>query len=117
MTFNHSIIPFIPLLFNAVSRICLFDPTQIVMSLRQGSHLTYRDFTYAYTLRVEKIKWPEEVTNQQVLQSIGEKWTLLNNILPRKTNWIGHILRRNCLHHAIEGHMMEVKGVARNSSS
>ena len=40
--------------------------------------------------------------------------TLINNILRRKANWIGHILRRNCLlHDAIEGQMMEVKGVGR----
>ena len=45
---------------------------------------------------------------------VGEKRTLLNKILSRKANWIGHILRRNCLHHdAIEGQMKEVKGVGR----
>ena len=39
---------------------------------------------------------------------------LLNNILLRKANWIGHILRRNCLlHDSIEGQMTEVKGVER----
>ena len=53
-------------------------------------------------------------TNEQVLDRIGEKRTLLNNILRRKANCIGHILRRNCLlHDAIEGQMMEVKGVGR----
>ena len=37
---------------------------------------------------------------------------VLNNILGREANWIGHILRRNCLlHDAIEGQMMEVEGV------
>ena len=60
-----------------------------------------------------KIKWSEKVTNEQVLDHIGEKMTLLN-ILRRKSNWIGHILRRNCfLHDAIEGQMMKVKGVGR----
>ena len=55
----------------------------------------------------------EKVTNP-VLDSIGEKRTLLNNILLRKANWVGHILRRNCLlHDAIEGQMTEVKGVGR----
>ena len=40
--------------------------------------------------------------------------TLLNNIVRRKANWIGHILRRNyLLHDAIEGQMTEVKGVGR----
>ena len=34
--------------------------------------------------------------------------------IDRKVNWIGHILRRNCLlHDAIEGQMTEVKGVGR----
>ena len=63
---------------------------------------------------MEKIKWSEKVTNEQVLDLIGEKRTLINNILRRKANWIGHILRRNCLlHDAIEGQMMEVKGLGR----
>ena len=61
-----------------------------------------------------KIEWSEKVTNEQVLDRKGEKRTLLNNILHRKTNWIGHIQRRNCLlHDAIEGQMTEVKGVGR----
>ena len=41
----------------------------------------------------------EEVTNERVLERIGEKRALLNNILRSKPNWIDHILRRNCLHH------------------
>ena len=54
------------------------------------------------------------VTNEQVLDRIGEKRTLLNNILRRKANWIGHILRRNCfLHDTIEAQMTKVKGVGR----
>jgi hypothetical protein len=36
--------------------------------------------------RIEKIKWSEKVTNEQVLECIGEKRTLLNNILCRKVN-------------------------------
>ena len=60
--------------------------------------------------RMEDIKWSEEVTNE-VLERIGEKRTILNNILPRKVNWIGHILRRNCLFNdAIEGQMTEGVG-------
>ena len=64
--------------------------------------------------RIEKIKRSEKVTNEQVLDRIGEERKLLNNILRRKTNCIGHIQRRNCLlHDAIEGQMTEVKGVGR----
>ena len=32
-----------------------------------------------------KIKWSEKVTNDEVLDHIGEKRTLLNNILRRKS--------------------------------
>ena len=61
-----------------------------------------------------KIKCSDKETNEQVLGRIGEKRTLLNNILCREVNWIGHILRRNYLHHdAIEGQMTELKGVGR----
>ena len=58
---------------------------------------------------MEKIKWSGKVTNEQVLERIGEKRSLR-----RKANWIGHILRRNCLlHYVIEGQMTEVKGGGR----
>ena len=39
-------------------------------------------------MNMEKIKWPEKITNE-VLERIGEKRTLLNNILHRKAG-IGH---------------------------
>ena len=55
------------------------------------------------------------ISTEQVLERIGEKRTLLNNILcKKKDNRIGHILKINCfLHDAIEGQMTEVKGVGR----
>ena len=60
--------------------------------------------------RMEMIKWFQKVTNEKVLERIGEKKTLLDSIVRRKANWIGHILRRNCfLHDAIEGQMKEFK--------
>ena len=60
---------------------------------------------------MEKIKWSEKATNEQFLDRIGEKTTLQNNPLHR-ANWIGNILRRNCLLlYAIEGHMTKVKGI------
>ena len=62
---------------------------------------------------MEEIKLSEKVTNE-VLELIGEKTMLLNNIRPRKANRIGHIMRKNCLlYDAIEGQMAEVKGVGR----
>ena len=35
---------------------------------------------------MEKIKWSELISNEQVLERIGEKRALLNNILRRKAN-------------------------------
>ena len=58
-------------------------------------------------------EWSEKVTNEQVLEHIEEKRTLLNNILLRKANWIDHILRNCLLHDNTEVQMMEVKGVRR----
>ena len=59
---------------------------------------------------MEKIKWPEKVMNEQFLECIREKRTLLSNILRRKANWFGHVLRINCLlHYAIEGQRTELK--------
>ena len=68
---------------------------------------------------MEKIKWSDKLTNEKFLQRrpIGENRTLINNILRKKVNWIGHILRRNSLNHdAIEGQMAESKGVGSRST-
>ena len=60
--------------------------------------------------RMEKIKWSDKVTNEEVLEHIEENKTLLNNIALKKASCIGHILRSNCLlHDVIEGQMTEVK--------
>ena len=60
--------------------------------------------------RMEGIKWSDKVTTEEIIKRIGEKRTLLNNVLRRKANWIGHILRRNCLlHNVIEGQLTEIK--------
>ena len=37
---------------------------------------------------MEKIKWSEKVTNEQVLERIEEKRTLVNDILIKKDNSI-----------------------------
>ena len=46
---------------------------------------------------MEDIKWSEKVTYEQVFEHIGEKRTLMINVLLRKTNLIGHIRKLNCL--------------------
>jgi hypothetical protein len=54
--------------------------------------------------RMEKISWTDRVRNEEVLHTVKEERNILPEIKRRKANWIGHILRRNCLlKHVIEG--------------
>jgi ribosomal 50S subunit-associated protein YjgA (DUF615 family) len=46
---------------------------------------------------MEKISWTDHVRNEEVLFRVSEQRTILHEIRRRKANWIGHILRRNCL--------------------
>jgi hypothetical protein len=44
------------------------------------------------------------VRNEEVLHRVKEERNIVPTIKRRKANWIGHILRRNCLlKHVIEG--------------
>ena len=47
--------------------------------------------------RTEKISWTDHVRNEEVLLRVREQRNILHEITKRKANWIGHILRRNCL--------------------
>jgi hypothetical protein len=47
--------------------------------------------------RMEKISWTDRVRNEDVLLRVKEQRNILHEIRKRKVNWIGHILRRNCL--------------------
>ena len=53
---------------------------------------------------MEKISWTDHVRNEDVLLRVKEQRNILHEIRKRKANWIGHILRRNCLlQRVIEG--------------
>jgi hypothetical protein len=55
-----------------------------------------------------KISWIDHVRNEKVLLRVNEKRNILHEIRNRNANWIGHILRRNCLlKQVIEG---KIKG-------
>jgi len=57
---------------------------------------------------MEKIIWTDHVRNEEVLLRVNEQRNILHEVKKRKANWIGHILRRNCLlKQVIEG---KVKG-------
>jgi len=59
--------------------------------------------------RMEKISWSDHVRNEEVLLGVKEHRNILYEISKRKANWIGHILRRNCLlQRVIEGEIKEV---------
>jgi hypothetical protein len=63
---------------------------------------------------MEKISWADHVRNEEVLLSVKEQRNILHEIRKRKSNWIGHILRGNCLlQRIIEGQIqmgIEVTG-------
>jgi hypothetical protein len=46
---------------------------------------------------MEKISWTDHVRNEQVLLRVKEQRNILHEISKWKANWIGHILRGNCL--------------------
>ena len=57
---------------------------------------------------MEKISSTEHVRNEEVLLRVKEQRHILREIPKCKANWIGHILRRNCLlQRVIEG---KIKG-------
>ena len=57
---------------------------------------------------METISWTDHVRNEEVLLRVKEQRNILHEIRKRKANWIGHILRRNCLlQRVIEG---KIKG-------
>jgi hypothetical protein len=64
--------------------------------------------------RMESISWTDRVKNEDVLHRVKEERNILYTVKSRKADWIGHILRRNCLlKHVIEGKM---KGMRRGGS-
>ena len=63
---------------------------------------------------MEKISWTDHVRNEEVFIRVNEQRNILHEIRKRKANWIGHILRRNCLlKQVIEGKIKEEMEVTR----
>ena len=56
--------------------------------------------------RMEKISWKDLKTNEEVLDVINEERCFVENIVKRKKNWTGHILRGDgLLKDVVEGRM------------
>jgi hypothetical protein len=58
--------------------------------------------------RLEKISWTDRVRNEELQSQRGTEYPTYNK--KKEGNWIGHILRRNCLlKHVIEGKIEDKK--------
>ena len=56
--------------------------------------------------KMERVNWRDHVTNEEVLNLVGEKMCLVEAIRKRKKSWIGHILRGDgLLREVMEGRM------------
>jgi len=54
---------------------------------------------------MEKVSWVDKKKNQEILDTIGEKRSLLETVIKRKKNWIGHAVRDGSLQQVLEGRM------------
>jgi len=66
-------------------------------TLRAADHKYLESFEMWCWRRMEKISWTDHMRNEEVLLRVNEQRNILHEIRKRKANWIGHILRRNCL--------------------
>ena len=63
---------------------------------------------------MEKISFTDYVRNEEVLLRVNDQRNIVHEIRKRKANWIGHILRRNCLlKRVIEGKIKREMEVTR----
>ena len=56
---------------------------------------------------MEKVRWTEHKTNEEILEMNGKERTLIRTIKTRQKKWIGHTLRKeSLLKTVIEGKML-----------
>jgi len=73
-------------------------------TIRAVDQKKLESFEMWFWTRMEKISWTDHVRNEEVLLRVKKQRNILHEIRKRKANWIGHILRRNCLlQRVIEG--------------
>jgi len=74
-------------------------------TLRAADQKHLQNFEMWCWRMMEKISWTDHMRNE-VLLRVNEQRNILHEIRKRKANWIGHILRRNCLlKQVIEGNV------------
>jgi len=95
---KESLCAYFPLFLSLVKKLFEIHTT---LSIKNVNNLIICIFIW-----MGKISWTDHVTKEEVLLRVKEQRNILHEISKRKVNWIGHILRRNCLlKQVIEGKM------------
>ena len=68
-----------------------------VLTSVKSADQKYLESFETWCWRRMEISWTDHVRNEEVLLRVNEQRNILHEISKRKANWIGHILRRNCL--------------------
>jgi hypothetical protein len=64
--------------------------------------------------RLEKIKWTDKVSNERVLERVGEQRQLMKLLRIRKNIWIGHVLQgEGLMRDVMEGRMEDKRSRGR----
>ena len=66
-------------------------------TLRKADQKCLGSFEMWRWRKTEKTIWTDRVRNEEVLYRVKQERNYLQTIKRRKANWIGYILRRNCL--------------------
>ena len=75
-------------------------------TLKQNNIKKLEVFEMWLRRKIEGIKWQDHITNEEVLNKVGEKRSLINTITRRQKNWIGYVLRgNNLIKELIEGRL------------
>jgi hypothetical protein len=92
----------------AVINVALFEQKISVLLYLEMLTCTVLGHKFHSLYTEEKISWTDHVRNEEVLLRVNEQRNILHEIRKWTANWIGHILRRNCLlKHVIEGKIKE----------
>jgi len=74
-----------------------FQKTHKCSSSLYWDILHFHSYWAINTDSMDRISWTDHVRNEEVLLRVKEQRNILHEIRKRWMNWIGHILRRNCL--------------------
>ena len=77
-----------------IQQIQVLNILNIVLNLLRATDQKHLESFEMWCWRsMEKISWTDHVRNEEVLLRVNEQRNILHEIIKRKANWIGHILR------------------------